>query len=127
MKSKGFTLIELIIVMVLLSILVAVAVPKYQNLTSQGTAAMQKGLANAVKSTWAIYIAQNTGAYPTVTALATAMNTVTAGTGPGCRASTSGILCTLGNGSTATVTAYKDTACATGVTAVSDTAQCIGI
>lgn len=127
MKMRGFTLIELVIVLVLLSILVAVAIPKYQDLSTSATTAAQRGTANAVKSAWAIYVASNSGSLPSNTALATALNTLSNGTDPGCRATTAGnITCILGNSTTYVVPTYTDTACATTSTTASATITCVG-
>ncbi|KAA0257367.1 type II secretion system protein [Deferribacter autotrophicus] len=50
MNKKGFTLIELVIVIVILGILAAVAVPKFINLQSDAKKAAVSGLGGAVKS-----------------------------------------------------------------------------
>lgn len=48
--KKGFTLIELVIVIVILGILAAVAVPKFVNMQSDARKSAIKGLAGAVQS-----------------------------------------------------------------------------
>lgn len=49
-NSKGFTLIELVIVIVILGILAAVAVPKFANLQTDAKKSAVKGLGGAVKA-----------------------------------------------------------------------------
>lgn len=48
--KKGFTLIELVIVIVILGILAAVAIPKFVNLQSDARKSALKGLSGAVQS-----------------------------------------------------------------------------
>ena len=48
-NEKGFTLIELIVVIVLLGILSAVAIPKYQDLTKEANVAASKGVLGSAK------------------------------------------------------------------------------
>jgi prepilin-type N-terminal cleavage/methylation domain-containing protein len=43
-NQKGFTLIELVIIIVILGILAAVAIPKYQDITSEAREAAARGV-----------------------------------------------------------------------------------
>jgi len=51
MKNKGFTLIELVIVIIILGILSATAIPKFVNLSSDARIASLEGIAGALSST----------------------------------------------------------------------------
>jgi MSHA pilin protein MshA len=50
MKQKGFTLIELVVVMVILGILAAFAIPRFYDFRSQANIAILNGLAGALSS-----------------------------------------------------------------------------
>jgi MSHA pilin protein MshA len=50
MEQRGFTLIELVMVIVILGILAAVAVPKFVDLTSEAETAAIKGVAGGLSS-----------------------------------------------------------------------------
>jgi len=60
---KGFTLIELIMIIVVLGILAAVAVPKYFDLQTQARDSAEKGVVGGVRGGIHTYFAQNR-AYP---------------------------------------------------------------
>ena len=62
-RQKGFTLIELVMIIVILGILAAVAIPKYYNLASDANDAAEKGVVGGVRAGIATYFAQNK-AYP---------------------------------------------------------------
>ncbi len=62
-NQKGFTLIELIMVIVLLGILAIVAIPKYYDLQTDAKTAAEKGVVGAVRSGIYTYFAKNK-AYP---------------------------------------------------------------
>jgi MSHA pilin protein MshA len=64
MNEKGFTLIELVVVIVILGILAATALPKFIDLKSDAQLAAVKGVAGAVNSAFAV----NYGAYAVNTA-----------------------------------------------------------
>jgi MSHA pilin protein MshA len=57
--QRGFTLIELVIVIVLVGILAAVAIPKFVDLKSEAATAATKGVAAALASASAINYAAN--------------------------------------------------------------------
>ena len=63
-KSKGFTLIELMIVVAIIGILAAVAIPKFANLVTKSKEASAKGSLGAVRSAVSIYYGDSEGEYP---------------------------------------------------------------
>jgi prepilin-type N-terminal cleavage/methylation domain-containing protein len=64
-KSKGFTLIELMIVVAIIGILAAVAIPKFADLVNKSKEAAVKGTLGAVRSAVSIYYGDMEGSYPT--------------------------------------------------------------
>lgn len=72
--KKGFTLVELVIVIVILGILSAVAIPKFVDLTANAKTAATKGALGGLRSGISIWYASNvatssTTAWPAVTNL----------------------------------------------------------
>lgn len=69
---KGFTLIELVMIIVILGILAAVAVPQYFNLSTNAQTAAERGVVGGVRSGITTYFAQNRAFPPTLDAAAVA-------------------------------------------------------
>jgi prepilin-type N-terminal cleavage/methylation domain-containing protein len=56
-QDKGFTLVELVIIIVILGILAAVAIPKYQDMSTEAREAAARGSLGNVRSAITIYYA----------------------------------------------------------------------
>ena len=65
-KQKGFTIIELVVVIVILGILAAVAFPKFQDLSGDARTAVLNGAKAAVQSAAVITYAKNSGTKPSL-------------------------------------------------------------
>jgi prepilin-type N-terminal cleavage/methylation domain-containing protein len=64
MRRKGFTLVELAIVIAILGILAIYAIPKYQGMVEEARTAQAKAQLGTVRSALAIYYAKNSGKFP---------------------------------------------------------------
>ena len=63
-KAKGFTLIELMIVVAIIGILAAIAIPKFADLIRKSNEGATKGNLGAVRSALSIYYGDMEGVYP---------------------------------------------------------------
>jgi general secretion pathway protein G len=66
--SKGFTLIELMIVVAIMATLAAIAIPKFAEVLRKATEGSLKGNLGTLRSSLNIYYADNQGIYPTCAA-----------------------------------------------------------
>ena len=74
--EKGFTLIELVIIIVVLGILASVAIPKYKNIVAESREAACQGALGSLRSGVSIYYANaavttGTAVWPPMDSLAT--------------------------------------------------------
>jgi general secretion pathway protein G len=63
-RPRGFTLIELMIVVAIIGVLAAIAIPKFAELIRKSSEGSSKGSLGALRSTLAIYYGDMEGQYP---------------------------------------------------------------
>jgi prepilin-type N-terminal cleavage/methylation domain-containing protein len=76
--AKGFTLIELMIVVAIIGILAAIAIPKFADLVNKSKESAVKGSLGSIRSAISIYYSDTEGIFPAsaaVTDLASALTT----------------------------------------------------
>jgi prepilin-type N-terminal cleavage/methylation domain-containing protein len=64
MNKKGFTLIELMIVVAIIGILAAIAIPKFADLINKSKEGATKGALSTMRGALQVYYGDNEGAYP---------------------------------------------------------------
>lgn len=64
-RNHGFTLIELMIVVAIIGILAAIAIPKFSDLINKSHEGATKGRLSAVRSALQVYYGNNEGLFPT--------------------------------------------------------------
>ncbi|MEW5905606.1 MAG: prepilin-type N-terminal cleavage/methylation domain-containing protein [Elusimicrobiota bacterium] len=78
-SKKGFTLIELMIVVAIIGILAAIAIPKFADLINKSKEGATKGALSSVRSAINVYYGDNEGWYPAGPAAAAATDSILAG------------------------------------------------
>lgn len=126
-RQTGFTLIELVMVIVILGILGAIATPIFVDLQGDALSAAKKGMSGAAKAAHAVGIAETKG-FPTLEQMVAGDGTF----GPYMQsenmtyaASNAGISVEI-DGSSYTIPTYTNTDCTGATSAITDQVACVG-
>lgn len=119
-KQTGFTLIELVMVIVIIGILAAMAVPRFYNATNDALLAAQDGTVGAVRTAHSLAIAEFRRV-PTVTELAARV--VNDGT-PATPVAT-GVQVSINN-QNFIVQTFTDNTCTSATAAAANSVNCVG-
>lgn len=71
--ARGFTLIELMLVVAIIGLLAAIAIPKFASLAVKSKEAAMRGHTGALRSAISLYYANNEGRYPYMVGVADAL------------------------------------------------------
>jgi len=63
-RSKGFTLVELMIVVAIAGAIISIVVPRMADLTKKARQGVTKGMLGVLRSATSVYIGQNDGYFP---------------------------------------------------------------
>ena len=119
-KQAGFTLIELVAVLVILALLGAMAVPRFANIQGDALGAAKDGSSNAVKTAHSIAIA-NLRQLPNITELASRVG----GDGTNATAVATGVQVTISS-TDYIVPTFTDSTCGSPTAAVGNIVACVG-
>ena len=79
---KGFTLIELMIVVAIIGILAAIAIPKFADLVTKSKEAAVKGSLGSIRSALSIYYSDTEGIFPATASLTASLTDGGSSPGP---------------------------------------------
>lgn len=80
-RSEGFTIVELLIVIVIIGVLAAIVIVAYTGITARANTAAAKANAQAIQQLAEVYNADNNGAYPDLAQLNAGTTSATKPTG----------------------------------------------
>jgi len=123
-KTKGFTLLELVIVIIVLGILGAVAIPKYMGIRETAVTTAKTAATDSIRSVYAMAML-DLKQYPTVTQLGNYVHAEAGTTGEGAKVTDKGIEVVIDKRSYLVPT-YKNTKCDVPTENVADVVQCVG-